>query len=128
MNKTTILLVEDDNDFGFILKQYLEMSAFEVYWFQNPLEVLKQIAQIKTCAIAILDVMLPDLDGFALADELKAAVTCSFSFLTAKSQHAGRIVGFKLRADDYIATPCEPAALVLRLNNSLKRKNVQSQE
>ena len=128
MNKTTILLVEDDNDFGLILKQYLEMSAFEVYWFQNPLEVLKQIAQIKTCAIAILDVMLPDLDGFALAKKLKAEVTCPFIFLTAKNQQIDRIFGLKLGADDYISKPCDPEELVLRLNNILKRKNVQSQE
>jgi len=128
MNKTTILLVEDDEDFGLILKQYLEMASFEVCWFQNPLEVLQQIPIVETCEVAILDVMLPDMDGFTLAQKLRAEVACPFIFLTAKNQQIDRIFGLKLGADDYISKPCDPEELVLRLHNILKRQNTQPAE
>lgn len=122
MNKITVLLIEDEYDFGFILKQYLEMNGFLVYWFQNPLEVLVQVSNLQNCKIAILDVMLPDMDGFTLAQKLQEKLMCPFLFLTAKNQQIDRILGLKLGADDYIAKPCDPEELILRLNNILKRQ------
>jgi len=121
MNKLKVLLVEDDSDFGFILKQYLEMSNFDVLWYQNPLDALKEIALYQNYDIAILDVMLPDLDGFSLAKKLQENVTFPFLFLTAKNQQIDRILGLKLGADDYISKPCDPEELILRLHNILKR-------
>ena len=124
MNKVTILLVEDEADFGFVLKQYLEMSGFEVLWYQNPLKVLNDIENIKQCSIAILDVMMPDMDGFSLAKKIRETLTCPFLFLTAKTQQIDRIFGLKLGADDYISKPCDPEELILRIQNILKRNTI----
>lgn len=126
MNAITILLVEDEYDFGFILKQYLEMSGFLVHWFQNPLDVLEQTTITKQCEIAILDVMMPNMDGFTLAKKLQETVHCPFLFLTAKNQQIDRILGLKLGADDYLAKPCDPEELILRMQNILKRKKTSN--
>ncbi len=123
MSKVTVLLVEDEYDFGFILKQYLEMSGFNVHWYQNPLLVLDEINVVQNCEIAILDVMLPNMDGFTLAKKLQEKLHCPFLFLTAKNQQIDRILGLKIGADDYVAKPCDPEELVLRLHNILKRKS-----
>lgn len=65
--KTKILLAEDDPDFGMILKQYLELEDFEVIWFQNPKDVIPLLHNDFPFHIGILDVMMPNIDGFSLA-------------------------------------------------------------
>lgn len=121
MKKISVLLVDDEHDFGFILKQYLEMSGFDVLWFQNPLDALEHKKEIRDCAVAILDVMMPDMDGFTLAKKIQESASLPFLFLTAKNQQIDRILGLKLGADDYISKPCDPEELILRLHNILKR-------
>ena len=120
--KTKILLVEDDADFGLILKHYLELSDFEVVWFQNPADVL-EIVQSDFCFnIGILDIMMPNIDGFSLAKIiLKEKPDFPLLFLSAKNQKIDRLTGLKIGADDYIAKPCDPEELILRIKNILKR-------
>lgn len=116
-----ILLVEDDEDFGMILKQYLELSGFEVVWVPQPTLVANYFANWQF-DIGILDVMMPDLDGFSLAKNiLERFPDFPFLFLTAKNQKIDRLTGLKIGAEDYLAKPCEPEELVLRLKNILKR-------
>lgn len=122
MRKISVLLVDDEHDFGFILKQYLEMSGFDVYWFQDPLAVLEQEKVVQNCSVAILDVMMPAMDGFTLAKKIRGFAPLPFLFLTAKNQQIDRILGLKLGADDYVSKPCDPEELVLRLHNILKRR------
>ncbi|RZK79884.1 MAG: response regulator transcription factor [Pedobacter sp.] len=116
-----ILLVEDDLDLGSVLKQYLEFSGFGVSWFSNPLEVLSHQSVLKNIDLAIIDVMMPEMNGFELSKNIKKQSSVPFLFLTAKAQSIDRILGLKLGADDYIAKPCEPEELLLRVNNILKR-------
>lgn len=119
-----LLLVEDDADFGMILKQYLELSDFDVSWFKNPLEVVDALEQNFQFQIGILDVMMPNMDGFSLAKLiLKKQPHFPILFLTAKDQKIDKITGLKLGADDYITKPCDPEELVLRINNILKRSS-----
>lgn len=117
-----ILLVEDDLDLGLVLKQYLEFSGFEVTWFSNPLEALKNLAILENVQLAIIDVMMPEMNGFDLSKAISQRTKIPFLFLTAKAQSIDRILGLKLGADDYIAKPCEPEELLLRVKNILKRK------
>ncbi|WP_374445291.1 response regulator transcription factor [Epilithonimonas sp.] len=120
--KPKILLVEDDQDLGMVLKQYLEFSEFEVDWLPNPEIILKNKKQIEQYQLAILDVMLPVIDGFELSKEIRKLSEIPFLFLTAKGQSIDRILGLKLGADDYITKPCEPEELILRIKNILKRQ------
>lgn len=126
MKKVAVLLVEDEYDFGFILKQYLEMSDFNVHWYQNPIQALDDFLLVNQCDIAILDVMLPEMDGFTLAKKLQEKTEFPFLFLTAKNQQIDRILGLKLGADDYISKPCDPEELILRIKNILNRKGYKS--
>lgn len=120
--KTKILLAEDDPDFGMILKQYLELEDFEVTWFQNPENVVDQLTTGFPFDIGILDIMMPSIDGFSLAKMiLKQKNNFPLLFLTAKNQKIDRLMGLKIGADDYIAKPCDPEELVLRIRNILKR-------
>ncbi|MGU3377212.1 response regulator transcription factor [Chryseobacterium sp. M5A1_1a] len=120
--KAKILLAEDDPDFGMILKQYLELEDFEVSWFQNPEDIVGILASDFPFQIGILDVMMPNIDGFSLAKMiLKEKSNFPLLFLTAKNQKIDRLTGLKIGADDYIAKPCDPEELVLRIKNILKR-------
>lgn len=120
--KTKILLAEDDSDFGMILKQYLELEDFEISWFQNPQDIIPIITTDFPFQMGILDVMMPNIDGFSLAKMiLKEKNNFPLLFLTAKNQKIDRLTGLKIGADDYIAKPCDPEELVLRIKNILKR-------
>lgn len=126
--KTKILLVEDDSDLGMVLKQYLEFSDFEVNWIPNPEIIINNKEIIKDYQLAILDVMLPFMDGFELSKEIRKTSEIPFLFLTAKGQSIDKILGLKLGADDYITKPCEPEELILRIKNILKRQQNQETE
>ncbi|WP_282630883.1 response regulator [Empedobacter sedimenti] len=72
--KTKLILVEDDQDLGTVLKQYLEFSDYEVIWFDHPQKLLNEVETIKSTQLIILDVMLPEIDGFSLAKKLAETV------------------------------------------------------
>ncbi|UWY27777.1 response regulator transcription factor [Flavobacterium sp. TR2] len=116
-----LLLAEDDFDFAAILKQYLELHQFEVIWAENG-EIALDYFKNQTFDICILDVMMPQMDGFSLAEKI---ITINpeipFIFLTARKLKEDKIIGLKLGADDYIVKPFEVDELVLRLQNILKR-------
>lgn len=127
--KTKVLLVEDDPDFGLILKQYLELSDFEVSWFQNPVDIVEILNSNFTFNIGILDIMMPNIDGFSLAKViLKEKPNFPLLFLSAKNQKIDRLTGLKIGADDYIAKPCDPEELILRIKNILKRSSPNTTE
>lgn len=120
--KIKILLAEDDSDFGTILKQYLELDDFDISWYQNPEDIIPLLSTDFPFQIGILDVMMPNIDGFSLAKMiLKEHNSFPILFLTAKNQKIDRLTGLKMGADDYIAKPCDPEELVLRIKNILKR-------
>lgn len=119
--KTKLILVEDDQDLGMVLKQYLEFSDFEVIWFDHPQKFLDDLAVLETSKLLILDVMMPQIDGFTLANQLKSQLNIPYLFLTAKGQSFDRVLGLKLGGEDYITKPCDPEELVLRIKNILKR-------
>ncbi|WP_312556976.1 response regulator transcription factor [Empedobacter brevis] len=119
--KTKLILVEDDQDLGTVLKQYLEFSDFEVTWFNHPQQLLEDLSVLSFVQLIILDIMLPEIDGFTLAKKIGESIRIPYLFLTAKAQSFDRVLGLKLGADDYITKPCDPEELVLRIKNILKR-------
>lgn len=116
-----ILLAEDDADFGSILKQYLEMSGFSVEWAKDGKEALLFFNK-GNFNICVLDVMMPKLDGFSVAEQIiEINPEVPFIFLTARKMKEDKLKGLKLGADDYVVKPFEADELVLRINNILKR-------
>lgn len=116
-----LLLVEDDIDLQKVLAQYLELSGFNVYTANHGKHGLKVFREHHV-DLCILDVMMPVIDGFMLAGEIrKLDPAMPVVFLTAKNQKEDRLRGLKIGADDYITKPFEAEELVLRLNNILKR-------
>ncbi|MCL5245296.1 response regulator transcription factor [Cellulophaga sp. 20_2_10] len=131
MQNTTVLLAEDDFDFGSILKQYLEIHDFAVTWAKDGKEALdfftKEASNNNPFDICVFDVMMPKMDGFTLAEKIiNNSPETPFVFLTAKKMKEDKIKGLKLGADDYIVKPFEADILILRLKNILKRtqKNI----
>lgn len=123
-----ILLVEDDFDYASILKQYLEFSGFKVTWAKNGKEALLLFPKTQP-DICILDVMMPQMDGFTLAEKIVDDYPeTPFIFLTAKSLQEDKIKGLKLGADDYIVKPFEVEELILRIGNILKRSQKREEK
>jgi DNA-binding response OmpR family regulator len=117
----TILLAEDDLDFGSILKQYLQLHNFEVIWAKDGNEAFDFFRNAEF-TICILDVMMPKMDGFSLAEKIiEMNSEMPFLFLTARDLKEDKIKGLKLGADDYINKPFEADELILRIKNILRR-------
>ena len=116
-----ILIAEDDRDFGNILTQYVTISGFEVNLARDGKEAWEKYNEEKP-DICVLDVMMPEMDGFTLAEKIKQTnADMPIIFLTAKSLKEDIVKGLKLGADDYITKPFDPEVLILRINNILKR-------
>ncbi|HBS86591.1 MAG: two-component system response regulator [Bacteroidetes bacterium GWF2_38_335] len=119
--KGKLLLVEDDQNLGFILKDYLEMLNYFVDWQKNGVTGYTAFSK-GDFDLCILDVMLPLKDGFTLAEEIrKADEFIPVLFLTAKTMKEDRIRGFRIGADDYVTKPFSTEELSLRIEAILKR-------
>ena len=118
-----ILLVEDNETLGYILKEYLEMKGFEVKLAINGAQGLK-LFQKSPFDLCILDVMMPEMDGFELAKEIKTtSMEMPIIFLTAKALKVDVLKGFNIGADDYIVKPVDEEELVARIRAVLRRSN-----
>lgn len=119
--KPKILLVEDDPNLSLVLQDYLEMMNFEITLCRNGREGLQAFnsGEFNLC---ILDIMMPVMDGFTLAEEIKKQnESIPIVFLTAKSLKEDRIKGFRIGCDDYIMKPFSTEELSLRIQAILKR-------
>ncbi|HTI07966.1 MAG TPA: response regulator transcription factor [Puia sp.] len=121
--KPKILLVEDEIDLGNVVKQYLEISDFEVDWALDGKMALEQLkGRHAKYQIALIDVSMPEMDGFELAENMvKGGLNLPFLFLTARNERRDRLHGLRIGADDYISKPFDVDELVLRIRNIIKR-------
>ncbi|WP_321309945.1 response regulator transcription factor [Marinifilum fragile] len=121
-----ILLVEDETNFGAVMKNYLEISDFEVTLCINGKEGLKAFIS-HPFDLCILDVMMPEMDGFTLAKEIKLKDSdMPIIFLTAKTLKEDIIQGYRLGADDYITKPFDSELLIYKIKAILFRNNGNS--
>lgn len=121
MEKTKVLLVEDDPNLGSLLKEYLEAKGFATTLATNGKQGYDVFSKDKF-GICILDVMMPIKDGITLAKEIRAIDTnIPIVFLTAKSMKEDAIEGFSVGADDYITKPFSMEELLLRIKAILRR-------
>ena len=121
-----ILLVEDDPNFGTVLKEYLTINNYEVVLAKNGMEGFEKFkkADFHLC---ILDVMMPYKDGFTLAQEIREKDTeVPIIFLTAKSLKEDVLKGYKVGADDYLNKPFDSEVLLLKIKAIIQRKTVES--
>lgn len=122
MNKR-ILLLEDDPSFGYILSEYLKLQQFKLDWVRSAEEAL-QVLEQHSYRLAILDVMLPGMSGFDLAEIVKRKFPdIPFIFLSAKSLKVDQLKGFKLGAFDYITKPVDEELLVAKIRALLGNFN-----
>jgi len=123
-----ILIVEDDQKAGVLLKTYLEKHQYDVTLTQDGLGFQTAFARhADDLSLVILDVMLPDTDGFALCKVVRRRSNVPVIMLTASSDEADRIVGLELGADDYIAKPYSPRELLARIKAIHRRAGIDSQ-
>jgi len=126
--KAKILLVEDDRNLGTVIHDYLEMSGYKVMLARNGQEGLDEFKQ-GSYNLVLLDVMLPFVDGFSVAEEIrKNDCETPIIFMTAKSLKEDRIRGFKLGADDYITKPFSTEELKLRISAVLRRTQLKNNQ
>ena len=125
MDKLNVLLVEDDPNLGKILKDYLSAKSYAPTLCVNGKEGLDAFKE-GGFQLCILDVMMPVMDGFTLAREIrKADPEIPLLFLTAKSMKEDAIEGFKIGADDYVKKPFSMEELLLRINAIMRRSGTE---
>ena len=116
-----IYVVEDNDSIRETVRAYLELAGFRVLEFPRAAGVIESLA-FKRPELCILDVMLPDGNGFALAKKIREACPeAAFVFLTARESESDRITGLELGAEDYIVKPFSPRELVLRVQAIIRR-------
>lgn len=123
--KATILLVEDDPNLGFVIQDALKRKGFTVHLARDGKEGLRMFNE-HVYDLCLLDVMLPQKDGFSLAEDIRLVnVQVPIVFLTAKGQAEDRIAGFKAGGDDYLTKPFSHEELDLRIEAILRRTRGQ---
>ena len=126
---TRLLLVEDDTNLGYLLREYLQMNSFKVTLTTTVTEALKAV-EAALFDLAVLDVMLPDGNGFDLAKKIQSEhPKLPFLFLTARSLKVDVLKGFALGAVDYLKKPIDEEELLVRINALVTRlKSEETQE
>jgi len=126
-----ILIVEDENDLGAIVRDYLNSEGFTCTLVQDADAGLEKIQQ-NTWDLILLDIMLPSksgqLQGLNLCQEVRNSTNTPVIIMTARIEEADRLLGFELGADDYICKPFSPRELVARVKAVLKRINPTQQQ
>ncbi|RZN80307.1 MAG: response regulator transcription factor [Winogradskyella sp.] len=121
-----ILLVEDDPNFGTVLKDYLIMNDFDVVHAKNGMEGFEKFKK-DDYDLCILDVMMPYKDGFTLAKEIREKNTdVPIVFLTAKAMKEDVLKGYKVGADDYLNKPFDSEVLLMKIKAIMQRKATDS--
>lgn len=127
-NNAKILLVEDDTNLGFLLLEFLETNGFDVKLYRDGISGLNGFKS-SDFDFCILDVMMPLMDGFTLAEKIRQMnKLVPIIFLTARSMKEDKLKGFRIGIDDYITKPFDEEELLFRIQSILKRVNPDQEE
>jgi OmpR family response regulator RpaB len=121
---SNILLIDDDPGLAGPLREYFARFNLELHAEQHPQEGLRHLSE-QGADLVILDVMLPDMDGFEVCRSIRRDSEVPIIMLTARGDVTDRVVGLELGADDYLPKPFEPRELVARIQRVLKRTGVR---
>ena len=117
-----ILLIEDDLEMSSLIADYLQNHDFDVQAFDKPKEALAHLKNhLGEYKIIVLDLMLPQMDGFDVCKEIRSISDAHIIISSARNELSDKILGYGVGADDYLAKPYEPRELVLKINSYLRR-------
>jgi PleD family two-component response regulator len=128
MSQGRVLVVEDDSDISTLLKIYFESEGYSVVTAERG-EAALEACRHELPSVIVLDIMLPDMDGYDVCRELRNTLRTShipIIFLTQKDERSDKIKGLELGADDYITKPFDVEELNLRVRNAIARSRVES--
>ncbi|MCD7950381.1 MAG: VanR-ABDEGLN family response regulator transcription factor [Erysipelotrichaceae bacterium] len=120
-----ILVVDDEKEIADLVELYLKNENFEVYKFYTGSETLKCL-ETQNIDLAILDIMLPDIDGLTICQKIREKYDFPIIMLTAKETEIDKITGLTLGADDYVTKPFRPLELMARVKAQLRRYQMMS--
>ncbi len=115
-----ILVVDDEKEIADLIEVYLKNDGYTVYKYYNGTDALQCIGET-TLDLAVLDIMLPDIDGFRICQKIREKYFYPVIMLTAKVEAGDKIMGLTLGADDYITKPFNPLEVVARVKTQLRR-------
>lgn len=121
-NKATVLIVDDEEDIRELVGIYLKNEGYNICKAVNGQEALQCLSDMQI-DLAILDVMMADMDGIALCMEIRKKSNIPIIMLSAKDQDMDKVIGLSAGADDYLAKPFNPVELVARVKAQLRRFN-----
>jgi DNA-binding response OmpR family regulator len=127
MVETKILVVDDDANICDLIEIYLNKEGYKVFKAHNGKEALK-IFNEKQIDLVLLDIMMPEMDGYEVLKEIRKSSQISVLMLSAKGETFDKVLGLELGADDYIVKPFEPKELVARIRAVLRRYKPQAQK
>ncbi len=115
-----LLLVEDEESIGRLVKQYVEQDGWRAVWVRSGEDALTELAR-HPVRVVVLDIGLPGMDGFEVCRRIRARSSVPIVMLTARDEEPDRIAGLELGADDYVPKPFSPRELVARIKAILRR-------
>ncbi|WP_269899033.1 VanR-ABDEGLN family response regulator transcription factor [Lysinibacillus sp. JK80] len=115
-----ILVVDDEKEIADLIELYLKNENYHVFKFYTAQEALACI-ELEKVDLAVLDIMMPDIDGFTILRKIRETLNFPVIMLTAKEEEIDKINGFSLGADDYITKPFRPLELVARVKAQIRR-------
>ncbi|SHH88246.1 DNA-binding response regulator, OmpR family, contains REC and winged-helix (wHTH) domain [Clostridium intestinale DSM 6191] len=121
MNKN-IMIVDDEKEIRELLRLYIEKDGYSVIQAKNGLEALKQAKSMQV-DLAVIDIMMPELDGYQLIKALRENSNIPIIIVSAKTENHEKILGLDLGADDYVTKPFDPLEVIARIKAQLRRYN-----
>ena len=121
-----IMIIDDDIKLSGLIKDFLAPHKYHVVCFNNPLLALEKIKTLKPSLI-ILDIMMPEMDGFQVLRKIRETLQIPIIMLTARGDVSDKIVGLELGADDYLSKPFEPRELLARIQSVFRRTHSPGQ-
>ena len=121
MDKTLILVVEDEKEIAEAIEIYLKTQGYDVIKAENGAEGLKMIQEHDDIQLALVDVMMPVMDGITMIKKAREDHDFPFLILSSKSEDLDKIMGLNIGADDYVTKPFVPMELLARVNSQLRR-------
>jgi DNA-binding response OmpR family regulator len=122
-----VLLVEDEESIGALVRAYLARHGYQVVWVRTGEEALVEAVR-HPVRVVVLDIGLPGMDGFEVCRRLRARSTVPIVMLTARDEEPDRVAGLELGADDYVPKPFSPRELVARIRAVLRRSEPSLRE